>query len=202
MVREGLKAMLRDTEVEVAGEGENIDQALSAIEAHQPEAVLLDVRLQGQSGLEACRMIVERFPGLAVVFLTVYEDEQYVFEALRAGAKGYMLKRAGADDIVRMMEAVKEGQTVIDPALTGRIALRASHLTPGHMWPGSEMGITQRESEVLRAMVDGMPNRAIAEKLVISEDTVKTHVRAIFRKLNVSDRSQAVATALREGIFR
>jgi DNA-binding NarL/FixJ family response regulator len=202
MVREGLKAMLRDTEVEVAGEAENIDQALSAIEAHQPEAVLLDVRLQGQSGLEACRMIVERFPGLAVVFLTVYEDEQYVFEALRAGAKGYMLKRAGADDIVRMMEAVKEGQTVIDPALTGRIALRASHLTPGHMWPGSEMGITQRESEVLRAMVDGMPNRAIAEKLVISEDTVKTHVRAIFRKLNVSDRSQAVATALREGIFR
>ncbi len=194
--------MLRDTEVEVAGEAENIDQALSAIEAHQPEAVLLDVRLQGQSGLEACRMIVERFPGLAVVFLTVYEDEQYVFEALRAGAKGYMLKRAGADDIVRMMEAVKEGQTVIDPALTGRIALRASHLTPGHMWPGSEMGITQRESEVLRAMVDGMPNRAIAEKLVISEDTVKTHVRAIFRKLNVSDRSQAVATALREGIFR
>jgi DNA-binding NarL/FixJ family response regulator len=203
MVREGLKAMLRDTQVEVVGEAENIQQALGAIEAARPEAVLLDVRLQGQSGLEACRLIVESYPDLAVVFLTVYEDEQYVFEALRAGAKGYMLKRASADDIVRMLDSVlREGLTVIDPALTGRIALRASHLTPGHMWPGSEMGITQRESEVLRAMVDGMPNRGIAERLVISEDTVKTHVRAIFRKLNVTDRSQAVAAALREGIFK
>src|SRR6202171_2949187 len=125
MVREGLKAMLRDTQVEVVGEAENIQEALGAIEATKPEAVLLDVRLQGQSGLEACRLIVESYPDLAVVFLTVYEDEQYVFEALRAGAKGYMLKRAGADDIIRMMEAVREGQTVIDPALTGRIALRA-----------------------------------------------------------------------------
>src|SRR5687768_12218591 len=90
MVREGLKAMLRDTVVDVVAEAESIERALEQIAATFPDAVLLDVRLQGQSGLDACRLITERFPGLAVVFLTVYEDEQYVFEALRAGAKGYM----------------------------------------------------------------------------------------------------------------
>jgi DNA-binding NarL/FixJ family response regulator len=202
MVREGLKAMLLDTHVDVVGEAENLDQALVEIGKEAPEVVLLDVRLQGQSGIEACRVITERHPDAAVVFLTVYEDEQYVFEALRAGARGYMLKRASAGDIERVLQSVREGMTVVDPALTGQIALRASRLSPSHGWPGSELGITQRESDVLRAIVDGLNNRAVAEKLFISEDTVKTHVRSIFRKLSVTDRSQAVALALREGIFK
>ena len=202
MVREGLKAMLRDTAVEVVGEAENTETALAAIEGKAPDAVLLDVRLQGQSGFEVCRAIVEKFPDLAVVFLTVYEDEQYVFEALRAGARGYMLKRASADDIVRVLQDVRAGMTVVDSALTGQIALKASKLTPGHGWAGSGMGISERESEVLKLIVDGHNNRAVAEKLFISEDTVKTHVRAIFRKLAVTDRSQAVAVALREGLFK
>lgn len=202
MVREGLKAMLRDTRVKVVGEAETVEQALREIARAGPQAVLLDVRLQGQSGLEACRIITEKYRDLAVVFLTVYEDEQYVFEALRAGAKGYMLKRASPEDIVRVLKAVQAGETIVDPALTGKIALRASHMRPTNVWPGAEKGITQRESEVLRAMVDGLSNRAVAQELVISEDTVKTHVRSIFRKLGVSDRAQAVSVALREGIFK
>lgn len=202
MVREGLKAMLEDTVVDVVAEADTIERALREVESAAPDAVLLDVRLQGQSGLEACRLITEQFPGMAVVFLTVYEDEQYVFEALRAGAKGYMLKRASAEDIVRVLRGVRAGRTILDEALTGDIALRASRVRPGHIWPGSEFGITQRESEVLRAVVDGLNNRAIAEQLVISEDTVKTHVRAIFRKLGVTDRAQAVSVALRESIFK
>lgn len=202
MVREGLKAMLADSVIDVIAEAENIETALAQIEAHKPEVVLLDVRLQGQSGLEACRVITQKHRDLAVVFLTVYEDEQYVFEALRAGAKGYMLKRASADDIVRVLLGIRKGETIVDPALTGQIALRASAVRPGQSWPGSEFGITQRESEVLRAIVDGLNNRAVAEHLVISEDTVKTHVRSIFRKLGVRDRSQAVSLALREGIFK
>lgn len=202
MVREGLRAMLRDTKVEIVGEAANLEGALVEIEEKGPDAVLLDVRLQGQSGLEACRVLTEKHPEVAVVFLTVYEDEQYVFEALRAGAKGYMLKRASPDDIIRVLELVGEGQTVVDPTLTGQIAKRAAQVRPGHIWPGSEIGLTQRESEVLRAMVDGLNNRSIAEQLVISEDTVKTHVRAIFRKLGVTDRAHAVSVALREGIFK
>lgn len=202
MVREGLKAMLRDTRVDIVGEAEDSAQALTEIASKDPQAVLLDIRLRGESGLEACRQIVERYPELAVVFLTVYEDEQYVFEALRAGAKGYLLKRASASDIVKVLEQVLSGDTIIDPALTGKIARAASNVRPGHVWPGAELGITQRESEVLREMVDGLNNRAVAEKLVISEDTVKTHVRALFRKLGVTDRSQAVSVALRQGFFR
>lgn len=202
MVREGLKAMLQDTPVVVVGEAENANEALREIADKRPDAVLLDVRLQGQSGLETCRLIVAEHPELAVVFLTVYEDEQYVFEALRAGAKGYMLKRAGPDDIVRVLQQVRAGETIVDSALTGKIALRASHARPNQLWPGAEIGITARESEVLRALVDGLPNKAVAEQLVISEDTVKSHVRSIFRKLGVTDRAQAVSVALREGIFR
>lgn len=202
MVREGLMAMLQDTKVDVVGEAETVDQALEEIHAKHPEIVLLDVRLQGQSGLTACRTMIEKHPDVAIVFLTVYEDEQYVFEALRAGAKGYMLKRASADDIVSVLEQVRAGETIVDPTLAGKIALRASHVTPGRLWPGAEMGITQRESEVLRAMTDGLNNKAVAKQLVISEDTVKTHVRSIFRKLGVSDRAQAVSLVLREGIFK
>lgn len=202
MIREGLTAMLGDTKVEVVGEAETVEEALDEIESKQPEAILLDVRLQGQSGLAACRVITEKYPDVAVIFLTVYEDEQYVFEALRAGAKGYMLKRASADDIVHVLEQVAAGETIVDPSLAGKIALRASHVTSGRLWPGAEFGITQRESEVLRAVVDGLNNKAVAEQLTISEDTVKTHVRSIFRKLNVTDRAKAVAVALREGIFK
>jgi len=202
MVREGLIAMLRDTEIDVVGEAETIAEALEEIDAKNPEAVLLDVRLQGQSGLTACREMTEKYPDVAVVFLTVYEDAQYVFEALRAGAKGYMLKRASADDIVNVLEQVRAGETIIDPGLAGKIAVRASHLAPGRLWPGAELGITQRESEVLRAMVDGLNNKAVAEQLVISEDTVKTHVRSIFRKLGVTDRAQAVSVTLRGDIFK
>ena len=202
MIREGLTAMLGDTKVEVVGEAETAEEALDEIQSKQPEAILLDVRLQGQSGLAACRVIAEKYPDVAVIFLTVYEDEQYVFEALRAGAKGYMLKRASADDIVHVLEQVAAGETIVDPSLAGKIALRASHVTPGRLWPGAEFGITQRESEVLRAVVDGLNNKAVAEQLAISEDTVKTHVRSIFRKLNVTDRAKAVSVALREGIFK
>ena len=202
MVRAGLRSMLRDTKVEIVGEAADLTGALREIDRQAPDAVLLDVRLQGQSGLEACRVITQKHPDLAVVFLTVYEDEQYVFEALRAGAKGYMLKRASPEDIVRVLEEVGRGETIVDPALTGQIARRAAQVRPGHIWPGSEMGLTQRESEVLRTIVDGLNNRAIAEALVISEDTVRTHVRAIFRKLGVTDRARAVSVALREGIFR
>lgn len=203
MVREGLRAMLRYQEsIDIVGEAEDLKGALAEIHEKNPDIVLLDVRLQNSSGLDVCRAIGEKHPGVAVVFLTVYEDEQYVFEALRAGARGYMLKRATDEELVRVLEQVRMGETIIDPALTGQIARRAAQLRPHQTWPGAELGLTQRESDVLRAMVDGLNNRAVAERLFISEDTVKSHVRGIFRKLQVTDRAHAVSYVLREGIFR
>lgn len=201
IVREGLRSMLQDVpELEIVGEAEDLDRALVAIAQTHPDVVLLDLRLQRSSGLDACRTIVERHPEVHVVFLTVYEDEQYVFEALRAGARGYMLKKATPEDIVRILQAVIGGEVVVDPALGGRIALRAAALREGRSWPGVELGLTPREGEVLVHLVRGLDNREIARSLFISEDTVKTHVKAILRKLGARDRAQAVAIALRGGL--
>jgi DNA-binding NarL/FixJ family response regulator len=201
IVREGLRAMLDGVdEIEIVGEAEDLDGALKAIAGARPDVILLDVRLQRSSGLEACRAIVERHPDVKVVFLTVYEDEQYVFEALRVGARGYMLKKVVPEDIVRMLEAVQAGDVVIDPALGGQIAQRAATLRKGTDWPGAHLGLTQREAEVLAHLVDGLDNRAIAQTLYISEDTVKSHMKSILRKLGAKDRGQAISIALRGGL--
>lgn len=199
VVREGLRAMLRDNpSVEIVNEAADLDQAIAAITESSPHVVLLDVRLQGQSGLDVCRAIVEKFPDVSVIFLTVYEEDQYVFEALRAGARGYLLKRVTDEELVRAVQAVRAGDVIIDPVLAGRVALRAAtNQNKGADWPGASAGLTGRESEVLQAMVRGLSNAGIAGELHISEETVKTHVRAVLRKMNVSDRTQAVAAALR-----
>jgi DNA-binding NarL/FixJ family response regulator len=203
IVREGLRAMLNGVgEIEIVGEAEDLDGALEAIAGARPDVILLDVRLQRSSGLDACRTITERHPDVKVVFLTVYEDEQYVFEALRVGASGYMLKKVVSEDIVRMLEAVQAGDVVIDPALGGQIARRAATLRKGTDWPGAHLGLTQREAEVLAHLVDGLDNRAIAQTLYISEDTVKSHVKSILRKLGAKDRGQAISIALRGGLLR
>lgn len=203
MVREGLRAMLDSVpEVDIVGEAEDMRGALAAAEANVPDVVLLDLRLQGASGLDACRTLAEQHPEVKVVFLTVYEDEQYVFEALRAGARGYMLKKASPEDIVRILQAVQAGDVVIDPSLGGQIAMRAASIRKGGSWPGAQAGLTQREGEVLEHLVKGKNNREIGETLFISEDTVKTHVRSILRKLEVKDRAGAVAKALRGGMIR
>lgn len=203
VVREGLKAMLGDvSEIEIVGEAEDLAEALVAIEKGRPDVVLLDVRLQRSSGLDACRIIRERHPEVSVVFLTVYEDEQYVFEALRAGGRGYMLKKALPEDIIRVLRAVQGGDIVIDPALGGQIALRAAAMREGSGWPGAELGLTEREGEVLGCLAKGMSNRTIAHTLYITEGTVKSHVKAILRKLGAKDRAQAVSVALRRGLVR
>jgi DNA-binding NarL/FixJ family response regulator len=204
VVREGLRAMLRGVvELEIVGEAEDAEQALTVIEAQRPHVVLLDVRLRRGSGLDACRLIVDRHPEVSVVFLTVYEDEQYVFEALRAGGRGYMLKRATPEEIVAVLQTVRSGEVVIDPALGGRIALRlASMGGTERSWPGADLGLTAREGEVLAHLVKGLDNRSIGRALFISEETVRTHVKAVLRKLKARDRVDAVAIALRRGIVR
>jgi|SRR5579884_3129148 DNA-binding NarL/FixJ family response regulator len=201
VVREGLRAMLDGLpQVAIVGEAEGAAAGLAAVARLQPEVVLLDLRLQGGSGLEVCRTIVDRHPQTKVVFLTVYDDEQYVFEAFRAGASGYLLKKAAPEDIVRFLEAVRRGEVVVDPSLGGQMAMRAAAARRGELWPGAELGLTRREGEVLACLVRGLSNHEIAEALVISPETAKTHVRAIFRKLGVRDRAQAVALALRSGL--
>jgi DNA-binding NarL/FixJ family response regulator len=203
VVLEGLASMLasQSQRVVIAAATTEADEALRLAAERQPDVVLLDVRLRGASGLDLCQELVRRQPGLKVVFFTVYDDEQYLFQALRVGAAGFLLKTTTGPELADHLDRVMEGDVAVDPALAGRVAMTAARLQSGEFWPGARTGLTQRESEVLGLMVRGLSNRAIALRLSIGEDTVKTHARGVYRKLEVSDRAQAVAAALREGIF-
>ncbi len=203
VVLEGLASMLasQSDRVVIAAATISAEEALSLAAERQPDVVLLDVRLRGASGLDLCSELVRRHPGIKVVFFTVYDDEQYLFQALRVGAAGFLLKTTTGPELADHLERVMEGDVAVDPALAGRVAMTAARLQSGEFWPGARAGLTQRESEVLGLMVRGLSNRAIAVRLSIGEDTVKTHARAVYRKLEVADRAQAVAVALREGIF-
>ncbi|HZZ47353.1 MAG TPA: response regulator transcription factor [Pseudonocardia sp.] len=204
MVIAGLKAMLspfRDR-VRVVGEAIGAEQTMSVVSELSPDIVLCDVRMQGASGLDLCRELRERNPDQKVVLLSVYDDEQYLFQALRAGASGYLLKKISSDELVRQLELAHSGVIVIDTALAGRTMDTAARLASNEYWPGARHGLTQRESEVLSLVVAGLSNRAIAARLVVSDETIKSHLRSTYRKLGVGDRAGAVATALREGIFQ
>src|SRR5919198_1758395 len=204
MVLQGLTSMLmpfRDR-VRVVGQATGADQAVRLVAGLNPDIVLCDVRLQGASGLDLCRRLLELDPSRRVVLLSVYDDEQYLFQALRVGAAGYLIKQITGGELVRQLELVRDGERVIDTALAGRAVETAARLASGEFWPGARQGLTHRESEVLSFMVTGMSNRGIAQRLVVGEETVKSHLRSIYRKLEVSDRAGAVAVALREGIFR
>ncbi|ADU00988.1 MULTISPECIES: response regulator [Mycolicibacterium] len=194
MVIEGLKAMLAAfaDRVCVVGQSVGADQVMGVVTDLDPDIVLCDVRMQGSSGLDVCQQLRRRDPDRKIVMLSVYDDEQYLFQAMRVGASGYLLKSISSEDLVEQLESVHSGKTAIDPTMAARAV----------EWPGARQGLTQRESEILALVVNGLSNRAIAAKLIIGDETVKTHLSSIYRKLGVSDRTAAVATALREGIFQ
>lgn len=204
MVLRGVTAMLSHFEgdIEVVGTATNVSDALALVAREHPDVLLCDIRLGKGSGLDLCRQAKAANSGLHVVFLTVYEDEQYLYQALRVEASGYVLKRVDGRELVGHLRRVMDGDVVIDPTLAGRIALSAARLNAGEFWPGAHLGLTQRESEVLSLLVANHSNKAIASKLVVSEDTVKTHIRGLYRKMGVSDRGGAIAAALREGLFQ
>lgn len=204
MVVQGLKAMLAPFRgrVRVVGTAHDAVAAMETVLSLAPDIVLCDIRMAGDSGLDLCRRLHERLPEQKVVLLSVYDDEQYLFQALRAGAAGYLLKRIGGEELVRQLELAASGVTVVDATMAGRAAASAARLERNEFWPGARLGLTHRESEVLALLVAGHSNRAVAAELVIGEETVKSHVRAVLRKLDVPDRTAAVAAALREGVFR
>jgi len=204
MVLHGVKAMLSHftDDVAVVGMATNLVDALALVTDERPDVLLCDIRLCKDSGLDLCLQVKSLDPSIHVVFLTVYEDEQYLYQALRVDASGYVLKRVDGSELVGHLRRVMDGDVVIDPTLAGRIAMSAAKLNAGEFWPGAQLGLTQRESEVLSLLVANHSNKGIAGKLVVSEDTVKTHIRGLYRKLGVSDRGGAIAAALREGLFQ
>jgi DNA-binding NarL/FixJ family response regulator len=204
LVLEGLKAMLARFagRVRVVGQAGSAEEAMPVVATLSPDIVLCDVRLRASSGLDLCRKLTQQHPECRVLLLSVYDDEQYLYQALRAGAAGYLLKRISGEELVKSLERVYAGETVVDGTMAGRVASSAARLDSGEFWPGARIGLSQRESEVLGLIVAGLSNRAIASRLVIGAETVKSHARAIYRKMGVSDRAGAVAAALREGLYQ
>jgi DNA-binding NarL/FixJ family response regulator len=204
MVLDGLAAMLapHKDRVLVVASTTDPDRAAQLVRDSDPDVALVDLRMRTTTGIDLCEALHRVDEDLKVVILTVYDDEQYLFRALQAGAAGYLGKQVRAEELCEALERVAAGETVVDPGLAGRVARSAARLERGEYWPGAHLGLTQRESEVLGLLVGGHSNRAIAERLTLGEETVKTHVRGILRKLGVTDRTQAVAFAIREGIFR
>lgn len=203
VVREGLRAMLRRSpRVEVVGEAEDGATSMAAVSSIAPDVVLLDVKLGAENGLEVCRRLTARHPEAKVIFLTVYEDEQYVLEALRAGARGYVLKSVSREDLLRIVQEVHAGGVIVDPAISGQIALRAASFLGERDWPGADFLLTQREGEILTHLAKGLDNHQISQVLSVSDETVKSHVKAILRKLRARDRAMAVSIAFRHGLVR
>ncbi len=204
VVRHGLQAILQtDHSLRVVGEAQDGLDALVKVEALQPRVVLMDVHMPNMDGLVATRRLKERFPEVAVVILTLYNNEQYIVEAVRAGAAGYLLKTATRDEISRTIHEVNAGGMLINQA-TLRKALDVQGERRGlpdrRQIQADVDRLSPRELDVLRLVVEGMTNKDIGSTLYITEDTAKKHVQSIISKMQVSDRTQAAVKALRLGM--
>jgi len=212
VVRQGLRAMLEtDKRLRIVGEAENGEDALLKVEQHLPQVVLIDLHMPVMDGLTATRRIKEKHPQTSVVVLTLYDNDQYVIEAVKAGAAGYLLKNAGRDDISRTIREVSQGgllinTTMLKHALVGAIEGGRSNVLDfrGKPWglDATFESLSNRESEVLKLVVEGTTNKDIGAQLYITEDTAKKHVQSIIYKLQVTDRTQAAVKAVRLGIVR
>jgi two-component system, NarL family, response regulator LiaR len=193
VVRQGLRALLSTQDgIEVVGEAADGETAVDEADRLSPDVVLMDVVMPGIDGVEALRRIGERRPQTRVVMLTSYADERRAMEAVDAGASGFLLKDASPRDVVAAIRAAQRGEAVLHPAVAAK--LLAERRRP----PAAHADLTARELEVLRLIARGLQNKQIAAQLHLSEKTVKTHVSAILRKLDVSDRTQAAMYAVRE----
>ena len=207
VVREGLVLLLELLpELDVAGSCGDGEQAVAMVAELGPDVVLMDLRMPRVDGVEATRRIKQAHPDVEVVVLTTYADDESIFAALRAGARGYLTKDAGADEIARAVEAVRGGAAGLDPAIQRRLvdavaAEEARHRPMSGVPKGVPPdGLTRREAEVLALIAQGRSNSEIADDLFISEATVKTHINNLFAKADLRDRAQAVGYAFKHGL--
>jgi DNA-binding NarL/FixJ family response regulator len=201
VVRSGLRLLLESQpDIAIIGEVESGLDAVSRTAELRPDIVLMDVEMPGMNGIEATRQIKSRSPETAVLVLTMYEDDQYFFEMLRAGASGYVPKRAAPDDLVSAIRAVSRGEVFLYPSLAGRLV--QDYLQRHDAEEQEPAGdLTPREQEVLKCIAQGLSNGEIAEQLVISAKTVDRHRENIMRKLKLHNRVDLVKYALRKGLI-
>jgi DNA-binding NarL/FixJ family response regulator len=200
VVRLGLKALLsRHESFDVVAEAGSATEALSQAEAHHPDVVVMDIRLPGKSGIEATREILAVLPETKVIILTSFAEEELLFDAITAGAAGYVLKQIGSDDLIIALEKVGRGEALLDPAVTQKVFNRVKEAARSAE-DAAFSELTDREIEILAQIADGKSNKEIAAQVFLSEKTVRNYVSTILGKLNLSSRTEAATYAVRHRI--
>jgi DNA-binding NarL/FixJ family response regulator len=204
LVRQGLRLILEsEPDIEVVAEAGDGAEAVALARAHSPAVALLDIRMPVLDGLRAARQVIEKCPATRVLMLTTFDSDEYVYEALRVGASGFLLKDAPSDQLIVAVRSVAAGDALIDPVITRRLisrfTLAARPPGPGEV-PAALSALTARELDVLRLVARGLSNLEIARDLVVEENTVKTHVSRMLMKLSLRDRVQAVVLAYETGL--
>jgi len=200
VVRLGLRGLLeRQPGWQVVSEASTADEAVSRAIEHRPDVVVMDIRLAGSSGIDACQRIINQVPETRVIMLTSYAEDELLFDAIAAGAAGYVLKQIGSDELVRAIETVGRGEALLDPSLTRRVLARVREATRKEAF-AAFADLTEQELRVLALISEGKTNREIAESLYLGEGTVRNYVSNILGKLGVSNRAEAAAYAVEHSL--
>lgn len=203
VVCEGLRAILgTDPQIEVVGVTYNGQEAVDQIPAMRPDLVLMDLKIQVMNGVQATQAIRERFPGMPVLVLTTYDADEWVFDAVRSGASGYLLKDTPREGLITAVKDTVQGRTHVDPQVAGKLFAHIAQNEPVVPEQAGLEALSERELEILRLLARGLSNAEIAQRLYLSEGTVRNYVSAILTKLNVSDRTQAAILALKAGVAK
>jgi DNA-binding NarL/FixJ family response regulator len=200
IVRDGLTLLLKlETDIEIIGVAANGAEAIEMVAHNQPDLVLMDLKMPVMNGVDATREIKAKFPAVKVLVLTTYGTDDWVFDAVRAGASGYLLKDAPREEVLKAVRGTVAGNNYLDPAVAGKIMgeISGSKKKPSSLITGK---LTPREIEVLQLLAKGLSNEDISKKLFLSEGTVRNHVSSIVDKLGVSDRTQAAILAIQHGL--
>jgi DNA-binding NarL/FixJ family response regulator len=203
LIREGLETLLGlSPGIEVVGTARDGEEAVRLVAERRPDVVLMDLRMPRCDGVEATHRIAQQWPDVRVIALTTYADDDSIFGVLEAGAMGYLTKDAGAQAIAQAIRTVHAGEALLDSAVQARVIRQLRTGQPPASTPAPTLpdDLTQREAEVLKLIAQGLNNREIAERLVVTEATVKTHINNLFSKIGVRDRAQAVVYAMRHGL--
>src|SRR5690606_9716408 len=197
VLRDGLSSLISlEPDMEVVGEARDGEEAINLVESTRPDVVLMDINMPGMSGVEAIRRIHAKHPQVAVLVLTMYDRDEYLYESIRAGATGYLLKDAPSGDVIAAVRSAYRGESTLHPVMARKLLDNLSGRERRMERGGEDDFLTPRELDVLKWMVKGLSNKEIAEQLFISDKTVKIHVSNIFKKLGVKSRSQAIIYAI------
>ena len=199
LFRAGMAALLRAWGWEVVGEANDGQRGVEAAAVLQPDVVFMDINMPEMNGMEATRAIKAEYPVIKIVMLTVSDHEQDLFEAIKSGAEGYLLKSLNEDEFAELISRVGQGEPVISPSLARKLLAEFARLQTGSVVEDANGDLTPREQDVLRALVTGASNREIADQLYISENTVGFHMKNILSKLHMRSRGQVIAWAIEQG---